>query len=292
MAYDLSPGYSGPVISFSKDGISYLVPYYENFSLQTSQNTKEPVKEAYEAISSAVLTGANTLNSTVATALGLYQEVSDLLGVKIGGESYYTLAWDGGTQSTISIKIQLHRGWANKWNAKEEISSPLKAIMKTTVPSVSEGALSAPMPAPYNVLSNYIGKEVQNATDRFGSIITTIGDITNGAGLLDVAVDAGTGAIAGLATGVGTVLKNVVESATNAMANALGQGGTATIAIGYYDKDEDKFSAFFTLSECVITSSTISYGTAMEKGSDGYTPISGMVSLELKTQKITTKGTI
>lgn len=265
----------GPAMRLSKGSdIFTIMPYYDNFTLSAQQKTKAPIERAYKSITGALLNSAEGVNSTLGTILGLYQELSDLFGVKLGGKNFYSLAWDGGSQGKFTLKIKLHRGWNDIWNAKTEIADVLETIAEKTVPaSTSATSIASPMPTPFKVMGDFIATSISDATSSFGSLVKIV-----------------PGAEIGV-TFAGEVLSKGITGAVGLVSGALGVGAsTWKVELGYWDGKV--FKNMFQLSECIVTGSNMSFSKEVEKQTappaevGNVYPISGELSLEMTTQSI------
>lgn len=271
----------GPAITLKKstDGVDYSFPYYDNYTLSAQQSTKAPVERAYKSLTNAVISGVDTQSSTVAVGLSLFQEFSDLLGLKLGNKKFYSLAWDGGSQARFTLKIKLHRGWRGDWNAKTEVNDRLKKVMRATVPTENGLFLKAPMPSPISVFGDYTSQLISDATTNFADLASKIPLVG--------------GAVRGGITALGSGLSGGINDLTTAIAQELGTGGTWQLLVGYYDGINSDVRPFFSISQCIVENSSLTFSKEVEKGADGkYYPISGELSLEMKSQGIITNNNI
>ena len=263
---------------------SWVIPYNDRMTLSTTQITRQPIKDFFTNLSDAIQ--ASTNDSRLSTAIGGFNFLSDLFGVKFFNKKYYASSWVGSEPCEVAIKLHFFRGMQNKWSAIQEVYTPILQIYSNTIPddSLPNSSESFIMKAP-------LPSTAQAFIDFGLNIVSTVLDTLNFA-------------INTAASVVGVLFKNnnTNTNSNTTLNNALGvstvgattSGGKWTIEFGYSDGSDGgkNFTSYLQLSELIVTNSSISFSETLERDGSNYTPIDGDIDLTFKSQLILTTNDI
>jgi hypothetical protein len=291
----MNPTRSGCYIQLHKTGgappnqnSTWLIPYSGDIGLSVTQTTRQPVKEFFKEIGDAIISLADTANSTVAVGLSFARDLSDLTGIKFMNKGYYTTAWVGEEPATFTAKLDFFRGWMGKWNANIEVFTPIMQIMKQTVPNDITSSLAltnnltAPMTTSLEAFAGFAGNVLSTALSDITAAASTAVNVYN-------------------AITPGSANNKDLLKELNTISGALRDGltinnNTWTVSFGW--SDGNTFSSFFAMNQLIVIASSFSFSNALEQQSTysvnsgyfspslSYYPISGTVNLTFKTQNL------
>ena len=257
---------------------TWLIPYSGDIGLSTVQETRQPVREFFKEVGDAIISGADTLNTTLSVGLSLARDIVDLTGIKLMNKGYYTSAWVGEEPATFTTKLDFFRGWKGEWNAYTEVFIPIMEIMNQTVPNdnnvTSVMGLTAPLTTSLEAFAVFGMSALQTAlTDA----TTAVSAVTT------------------LFGGTDNAISKDLNMITNAINNISGiTNNTWKVEFGWSNGID--FIPFFTLNQLIVTASSFSFNAALEMQSiassssslvsNKYYPISGTVDLTFKTQNL------
>lgn len=295
-----APKRPGPAIKLEYYGASQgrnvepcVFPYYKDFSIGATQETRKPISELYKTLTDAITQGVSTANSTVSTFIGVAQQLSDIFGVKFAGKGFYALSWKEGSNGDFSLSINLHRGWMDKWSASKEVLEPLMEIKEHTVPydgdTYSGSTLYAPLPATGGVFAEYGAQMLSTLPTAIANIADTGKSLTSSIPLIGGVLSGLAEGVSNLAGGTGKSINSVSGSVLDTIkSTGLLGGGMWQVNFGYWDTN--KFISYFQMVNCVCVGSNLSYSKEMEKDGDTVSPIIGTLELTMKTQAILTSS--
>lgn len=280
----------GPAITLSKQGgKSFLFPFYDGLNITATQNLFQPVKQVIEAIRNAITSSAGTKFSSFSGIIQTISQLQQLTGYQFGSKGYYASSWAGSQPASLSIKIQSYRGIMGAWNANIEVTTPLLALMASTLPISTGGqSLESPLPSGFDVIGNYTatflksGPGVDALAIAGASALTTIDN--------PVAKIVGTGVLAAATVDLvsGSKLANQLTGAdSQSIALETTFNKTWDLQFGYYTgAATDSFIHYYTLPQVIVESSSINFDSMVEKNGSSVFPIKGTVSLNIKTETI------
>ena len=281
---------SGNYIRITKDKTvgatsSWIIPYNDRMTLSTTQITRQPIKEFFTNLADAVQAGAG--DSKLAVAIGGFNFLSDLFGVKFFNKKYYASSWVGSEPCELSIKLHFFRGMTqDKWSAIQEVYTPIIQIYSNTIPndillnSTNTVLMRAPLPNTAQAFIDFGFDIVSTALDTLKAAINTAESMV---GVLFKNTNT---------TNSNTTLKDALNIDTS---GATTSGGKWTIEFGYSDGSDGgkNFVPYVTLQELIVTNSSFSFSETLERDdSHHYTPIDGDINLTFKSQLILTTSDI
>lgn len=248
----------------------WIVPFTEEFQFTASQELKTPIKDFISDLQSlAADTSISMGLSALKPLLDTAQKMSNLFGVQLNNRSYYASSWGGSKPSTFSVTLSFFLGSQNTWNAKTEVYTPIMEVMARTVPSENGVVLTAPMPTGLSVFLAY-GAEL---------LIGTLG-------FADTAMKTGIEAASkGIVGGAEKIAGKNADDAKVWAQKIMSK--VWTVDLGWLNSSGD-FHSFFTLSNNIVSSSTLKFSPKVQNIGGKPYPISGTVTLEMQTQSIAT----
>ena len=254
---------------------TWHIPYDGQNTMSVSNNYNQPIKLAYEALQDVLVSAAGDIANVggfgttgAKTAKGL-QFLTDTLGIKIFSKGYYAQAWTGSEPATFSLKLKFFRGMKNKWDAKEEVYTPITEIMALVVPYNTVTGSNALLTAP--------GPNALQCFSVFAADIATLG-------LTSLTSSATTGT---KTAGTPIVESSAIKVTGKAVLNTLMGGGTWQVGFGWFDGSNKGIKTYLSYSQLNITQATYSFSNIMEKNDKDISyPISGEMDLTFKAQNI------
>ena len=261
------PGYS--------DATSWIVPYDEEYQLSTSQELNQPIKKFFEDIQQFVFNEAATQSSAGAEVLRTVQNIQNMFGFQLNAKSYYASSWGGELPSELSVELKFAMGNLGKWDAKEEVMTPIMGIMSKTVPSqvLGSSTLSAPLPSGGSVFIHY------------------------GTTLLADAIKAGTSLASGIIQTAASLVggkTDMLKSATSAFTTNIDEnvraiyGNVWNVEFGWCDGTASNFKPFYTMKSMVVQSSSCKMSPKVQMIGGSPFPIAGSITLSMKTEEAMT----
>ena len=255
-------GRPGPCIKIQKTtsnkyemaNTGFIIPMDQEFSISTTQELQEPLAKAFTYLQEAVIgVSGDQGKSTGATVARTLLELSNLFGFQIGSKGYHSKAWAGALPSNISVTAKLYRGMTGEWNSVNEVFIPARQLYALTLPYESEIAdgVASPIPSPAGVFASY------------------------SAGLVTDAINS--------AVSLGKDVKSAVTS--------FFSGDTWSIDFGFLDKGKNDINSFLQLQRYVVESSTIKFGSVLEKSKEGgFFPTTAEVTLAFVSEDFLTSA--
>ncbi len=254
----------------------WIVPYTEEMGLSVNQTYIQPIQKFFGIIqetASAVTSNLSSLGGAVITSAIAMQ---DLFGKKLFQRGYYASAWTGSQPASINITLNFFRGISGEWNALEEVFNPIGELMKVTVPIdkvLGFDIMTSPGPTPASVFVTYGSDIVKGALTE----LRNVGSADNKSTLPASEID-----------------KNIEKTKTF--------NGTWDLQYGYFNGKI--FTKYIQFNKLIIDTSSCTFSSQVEKQEkmamthvlpyiytqDKYYPISGKITLSMKTQEILVSG--
>ncbi len=239
-------------------GDIYVVPYSAKFGFQCQQIWFKPLEELFGYLKNLAGSLSESKNPVISNVAGAVQSVGNItsgvkniLGKQFLNMSFNALAWKGEEPVSINIQLPFFMGMKDKWNAKEEVYTPIMNMMKETVPQISNNKLEISAPGP-------TGIDVYKA---YGSqIFNYIGDIGKA-----------------IAESVSAVVGEAGTSVVQTMDN------TWSFQVGYSKDGTEIHNKYIELSNLIVRSSSFSFATELDENN---APINGEINLVFSAQTI------
>jgi len=272
------PGPSVHLIRYSTEGIrgEWYIPFFDDSQFSSTQKLRTPIKEFFDQIKDAmgnVDLGSTTANAVLQSGLTL----TDLFGIKLFSKGLYRQAWAGAEPTPFSITVKFYRGMKGFTGALDEVWIPMIAILFETVPDTGKtnspiAIMTSPVPSPLDAFTAF-------ARDIGNQATTTATQAAN----------TGTAVVGVLQPLQQQVLSAVTTRLTNP--TPTGNNRTWTVDFGWFDGDKT-FERVFRIPEAVVESTSWSFSSMVERDAGASYPVSGSITLNMKTQTIYTSSDI
>lgn len=272
----------GGVSGISSNTSSWNIPFNDKITISTTQQTRQPIKEFFDNLSSAITEA--TPNGGLQAGASFLAFITDLFGVKFFNKEYYNSSWVGSEPSEISVKLHFFLGMNNKWSAFDEVYLPIMQIYSNTIPddgTTSLALMTAPLPSTLDAFSsfgmNIVSSSISSLISIAQSFQTVIGKIV-GSGTNPTSKDKFNNTLTGVDT------------------KTSGGNRTWKIGIGYKDVYGNNATAptnaHIYLENLIVTNSSVTFSDQLQKHNESYYPVEGDLNLTFKSQVIITTSDI
>ena len=271
---------------------SWIVPYTEDVAFTAAQSTRTPIKELITNLQAMAQDATSWLGgSDLGDILAGAQKIASLLGVQFNSKYYYASSWAGSLPSSFTLTMNFYLGCQSLWNANEEVAKPIMDIMSCTVPSddISPLLIGSPIPSGASVFLAYGASIIEGIFTGGEAIVNFFTgkrnqqrDVTDTSSLAS--------------TSIKDDEKNVKNTYTSrdrkSSLTSYVFGKVWEVSFGWYNTSggaNAKFKPFYTFHNLIVENSTLKFSSKVQNDKDqNPTPISGSISLSIKTKGIST----